>query len=81
MLQINTHEAKTRLSEIIKYVEESNELVQICRHGKPVVELKKISKYKDPFKRHPELEGTILEDPTLPLDESDWMMNEDTNDL
>lgn len=35
---VNTHEAKTRLSELIREVEEGGEVI-LARNGKPVVKL------------------------------------------
>jgi prevent-host-death family protein len=39
LLSVNTHEAKSRLSELLARVEKKQEKVIICRHGKPVAEL------------------------------------------
>ncbi len=39
MITINMHEAKTRLSELVKRVEQHGETVTICRDGKPVATL------------------------------------------
>jgi prevent-host-death family protein len=42
MITVNTHEAKTRLSELLAKVESGAETVTICRHGKPVANLQAI---------------------------------------
>jgi prevent-host-death family protein len=39
MIKVNMHEAKTRLSELVKAVEEHGETVILQRHGKPVAEI------------------------------------------
>lgn len=39
MINVNMHEAKTRLSELVKAVEEHGETVILQRHGKPVAEI------------------------------------------
>lgn len=39
MKKVNIHEAKTQLSALLSYMEETNEHVVICRSGKPVAEL------------------------------------------
>ncbi|NUN02693.1 MAG: type II toxin-antitoxin system Phd/YefM family antitoxin [Bryobacteraceae bacterium] len=44
MITINMHEAKTRLSALVKKVEQEGQTVTICRDGKPVAELKSISR-------------------------------------
>jgi antitoxin (DNA-binding transcriptional repressor) of toxin-antitoxin stability system len=74
VITVNIHEAKTRLSALIRKIEEDNELVLICRAGKPVAELQrpKVRKAVDPLKMHPELKGKILYDPTEALAEKDW---------
>lgn len=73
MIRINTHEAKTRLSELLAKVEEEHESVVICRNGKPVAEMIPYRKINDPLLQSAELAGVIFhEDPVLPLDENDW---------
>lgn len=39
MIRVNMHEAKTRLSELVKAVEERGETVILQRHGRPVAEI------------------------------------------
>lgn len=76
------HEAKSRLSELVKAVEEGNETVILQRHGTPVAELRRYQparpKKVDRLKPHPQLKVTLAKDyqPTEPLqpDElADWM--------
>lgn len=38
---VNMHEAKTRLSELVRAVEERNETVVLCRDGRPVAEIRR----------------------------------------
>ena len=75
MITVNTHEAKSRLSSLLAAVEERGEVVVICRHGKPVAELRAVSLRTvapDPLQTHPELVATILYDPTEPASEDEW---------
>lgn len=73
MITVNTHEAKTRLSSLLSTVEETGEVVIICRHGKPVAELRQVKSSKDPLRLHPKLSQVVFhEDPTAPLDPEDW---------
>ena len=44
MIKVNMHEAKTRLSELVKAVEECNETVVLCRDGHEVAEIRRRGK-------------------------------------
>jgi len=73
MISVNTHEAKTRLSEILAKIEKKKEKVIICRNGKPVAEMGPVKKTINPLNQHPKLKKVIIhEDPALPLDNDDW---------
>lgn len=73
MISINTHDAKTRLSELLATMERTQESIVICRNGKPVAEVLPWKKHKDPFKANPRLKKVIIrEDPTNPLSNDDW---------
>ena len=73
MIEVNTHEAKTRLSALLREVETKNERVTICRNGKPIATLSAFRTSTDPLRQHAELQGVIYnEDPTAPLDSTDW---------
>lgn len=74
MLTVNTHEAKTRLSELLGLVESGKQTVLICRHGRPVAELTKPTPKArvDRRKLFPDLKAVILCDPCAPLDEEAW---------
>jgi antitoxin (DNA-binding transcriptional repressor) of toxin-antitoxin stability system len=41
MITVNMHEAKTRLSELVKAVEERNEVVVLCRDGREIAEIRR----------------------------------------
>ena len=41
MITVNLHEAKTRLSELVKAVEERNEVVVLCRDGRAIAEIRR----------------------------------------
>ena len=75
MITVNTHEAKSRLSALLAAVQDRGEVVLICRHGKPVAELRAAGAHlhgPDPLQTHSELLATILYDPTEPASEDEW---------
>lgn len=74
MLIVNTHEAKTRLSELLRLVEERHERIRICRNGRPVAEIAPIRKpERSPLQQNPRLRGVIYrDDPVQPLSDDDW---------
>ena len=73
MISVNTHEAKTRLSELLSKVESKHETVIICRNGSPVAELLPWGKTKNPLRQNPKLKKIkFKEDPSLPLSEDEW---------
>lgn len=73
MTSVNTHEAKTRLSELLMTVEQKHETIIICRNGKPIAELSPWGKGRNPLQQNPKLKKIIFrEDPTLPIDPDDW---------
>jgi antitoxin (DNA-binding transcriptional repressor) of toxin-antitoxin stability system len=41
VITVNMHEAKTRLSELVRAVEERNETVVLCRDGEEVAEIRR----------------------------------------
>lgn len=43
MIQVNTHEAKTKLSSILAQVEADGEPVLICRNGKAIAQLSPVT--------------------------------------
>lgn len=74
MITVNMHQAKSRLSELVKAVEEQAQTVVICRHGKPVAELKAARNLPvDRLAPHPELKPLFIKyDPAEPLTEDEW---------
>jgi prevent-host-death family protein len=75
MIAVNTHEAKTRLSKLLAAVEQKDEVVLICRNGKPVAELKAVKAAPRPrLKPDPSLKVIFGPgfDPTEPASEEDW---------
>lgn len=71
------HEAKTRLSELVKAIEERGETVVLCRDGVEVAEIRRRAKRRgairdltpDPRLR---VEFAADYDPTEPLSEDEW---------
>ncbi len=58
MKQVNIHEAKTRLSQLIADVENGEEVV-IARAGKPVARLVKQAEERKPLRKEGMLKGRI----------------------
>lgn len=76
MITVNMHEAKTRLSELVKAVEERNETVVLCRNGLAVAEIRrraKRRKYRD-LTPDPSLRAEYAPGyrPDEPLDDEEW---------
>jgi prevent-host-death family protein len=64
-VQVNVHEAKTRLSQLLELVEDG-EVVVIARHGKPVAELVPVRhKTGLPF-------GVASQEPLAPAGDAWW---------
>ena len=73
MISVNTHEAKTHLSELLLKVEKKHESVVICRHGNPVAELLPWDRVKNPLQQSPKLKKVVFrENPARPLTEKEW---------
>lgn len=73
MLTVNAHEAKTRLSELLRLVEERQERIRICRNRRPVAEIAPIRKPdRSPLERSDRLRGIVYrESPVEPLSDDD----------
>lgn len=70
---INIYEAKTKLSQIIRDIEESKQKVIICKNGKPVVDMVIHQKKEYPLRQNEELLGAqYLVDPCEGVTEEDW---------
>ncbi len=78
MISINMHEAKSRLSALVKAVEEDGETVILCRNGKQVAEITRPRPPEEkPIRRlthDPALQATFAPgyDPTEPASEEEW---------
>jgi antitoxin (DNA-binding transcriptional repressor) of toxin-antitoxin stability system len=77
MVTANMHEAKTRLSELVKLVEERDEVVVLCRNGKPVAEIRKrreAPQSRRNLKPDPKLRPALAPgyDPDEPLSPDEW---------
>ena len=81
MITVNLHEAKTRLPELVKAVEEDNETVILQRRGTPVAELRRFQPRRqakvDRLKTHPQLKvifavGYHPAEPLQPDEVADW---------
>jgi antitoxin (DNA-binding transcriptional repressor) of toxin-antitoxin stability system len=76
MITVNLHEAKTRLSELVKAVEERNETVVLCRDGREVAEIRRRAKRRPTRNLRPDprfrVELTPSYRPTEPLTEDEW---------
>lgn len=76
MITVNMHEAKTRLSELVKAVEERNETVVLCRDGREVAEIRRRVKRRAPRNLTPDprwrVELAPGYQPTEPLTEDEW---------
>jgi antitoxin (DNA-binding transcriptional repressor) of toxin-antitoxin stability system len=71
---VNTHEAKTKLSQLLALIEKNHETVRVCRHGKPVADIVPIRKKAiNPLKLHPKISNVQINyDPTAPLESDEW---------
>lgn len=73
MVKVNIHDAKTRLSELLREVESNGEWIRICRNGEPIADLRPITEIGDPFKQDSILKKVkFRESPVSPVDEEDW---------
>lgn len=76
MIMVNMHDAKTRLSELVKAVEERNETVVLCRNGREVAEIRRRAKRSQVRKLTPDPRFRVTLSagyrPTEPLGEDEW---------
>jgi antitoxin (DNA-binding transcriptional repressor) of toxin-antitoxin stability system len=77
MISVNMHEAKTRLSELVRAVEERGETVVLCRDGTEVAEIRRRARCRRPVRDlnpDPRLRVEFAPgyDPTEPLSEGEW---------
>ena len=70
------HEAKTRLSELVKAVEERNEVVVLCRDGHAVAEIRRRGTRRQVRDLSPDrrfhVEFAPGYQPTEPLGDDEW---------
>lgn len=76
MITVNMHDAKTRLSELVKAVEERNEIVVLCRDGREVAEIRRFAKRRPVRNLTPDrrfrVEWAPDYHPDEPLSEEEW---------
>jgi prevent-host-death family protein len=76
MITVNMHEAKTRLSELVKAVEERNEVVVLCRDGREVAEIRGRARRRRARNLKPDVklrvEFAAGYRPDEPLTEQEW---------
>jgi antitoxin (DNA-binding transcriptional repressor) of toxin-antitoxin stability system len=76
MITVNMHEAKTRLSELVKAVEENDEVVILCRNGREVAEIRRRVKRRRVRNLSPDprfrVEFSKGYHPAEPLSEDEW---------
>lgn len=78
MIVVNIHEAKTQLSALLRRIELYHETVRLCRNGVPIADIVPVKKAVDPLKTHTSLHkgAKILYNPTEPLSEDEWPIEE-----
>ena len=76
MITVNMHEAKTRLSELVKAVEEDNEIIVLCRGGQEVAEIRRRAKRRRIRELTPDPRFHVKlapgYDPSEPLADDEW---------
>jgi len=75
MVRVNMHEAKSRLSELVRAVEDSNEVVVLCRDGVEVAEIRRRSRRRTRnLTPDPRFGAEFAQgfDPTEPLSDDEW---------
>ena len=76
MVRVNMHEAKSRLSELVRAVEERNETIVLCRDGIEVAEIRRrpVRRKLRTLVPDPRLRVEMVPgyDPTEPLSEDEW---------
>lgn len=79
MIEVNTHEAKSKLSALLTAVEKQDETVVICRAGKPIAELRAVSSRNTALiPPHSDLQPIYVSsdfDPTDHISEGDWPLD------
>jgi prevent-host-death family protein len=71
--KMNIYEVKAHLSKVIARVQETGEVITICKNGKPVVDLVQHRPARNPLKADPELLGAVYHgDPCAGVGKEDW---------
>jgi prevent-host-death family protein len=80
MIAVNMHEAKTRLSELVRAVEDRNEVIVICRDGIEVAEIRRRDQRRRVRNLEPDPRFHVTFapgfDPIEPLDDDEWPSND-----
>jgi prevent-host-death family protein len=72
MPTVSVHEAKAKLSSLLLNVEQTGEMVVICRHGKPVADITR-HRQRLRTRAHPVMSKIKIKyDPTEEIDSADW---------
>jgi len=76
MITVNMHDAKTRLSELVRAVEERDEIVVLCRGGREVAEIRRRAGRRRARDLGPDprfrVEFAPGYDPAEPLADDEW---------
>ncbi|MBV6492203.1 MAG: hypothetical protein LDLANPLL_00194 [Turneriella sp.] len=77
MLVINLYEAKTKLSNLVKKVEEQGKTITLCRNGTPVAQIVPLEKKTlNPLQKNKILSKITLNyNPFEPLSDDEWPNN------
>ena len=73
MIRVNMREAKSRFCELVRTVETKKVVIVLCRHGKPVAELKARARQRSRLTPDPILSKVVVNyDPTEPVTDDEW---------
>ncbi|HEX6975631.1 MAG TPA: hypothetical protein VF147_14600 [Vicinamibacterales bacterium] len=76
MITVNMHDAKTRLSELVRAVEERQETVVLCRDGQAVAEIRPLTRRRAVRNLRPDPRFRVKfaagYRPDEPLTEDEW---------
>ena len=74
---ISVYDAKSKLSQLLHFIEETGEPITICRNGKPIVDVVRHRETRNPLEQHAKLAGAhYLDDQCGGVDERDWPAEE-----
>ena len=73
MNMINSYEAKSKFSQLIREIVNTKGKIVICKNGKPVVDIVYHQSSEDPLEQDPGLKGAkYLSDPCEGVSVEDW---------